>query len=133
MGINRHLGILWVAAVAVAAALFASGYAAGEKKVGTPKTIVHVVIIKWKADTPDAEKQKVIDGVKEMAGKIPGIKNVWLKADRVQPRDFSSAFAIEFESREAADGYAENPIHKAWAEHYLTLREESRSIQVTNP
>lgn len=133
MGISRHSSVSWLAAVLAAAALFAGGYAIGQNKFGTPKTIVHVVTIKWKADTPDAEKQKVIDGVKEMAGKIPGIKNVWLKADRVQPRDFGTAFAIEFESRDAADAYAESPIHKAWAEHYLTLREESRSIQVTNP
>jgi hypothetical protein len=91
------------------------------------------VIIKWKPDTPEAERQKVADGIKEMAAKIPGIKNIWQKGDRIQPRDFTSAFAIEFVNRDAADAYAESPIHKAWADHYVPLREESRSIQVTNP
>ena len=122
-----------MAAALVALILFATGYVAGQNKFGQPKTVIHLVIIKWKADVPDAEKQKVIDGVKEMAGKIPGIKNVWLKADRIQPRDFGAAFVIEFENRDAADTYAESPIHKAWADHYLPLREESRSVQVTNP
>lgn len=122
-----------MAAGLAALILFVTGYVTGQNKFGQPKSVIHLVIIKWKADVPDAEKQKVIDGVKEMAGKIPGIKNVWLKADRIQPRDFGTAFVIEFENRAAADAYAESPIHNAWADHYLPLREESRSIQVTNP
>lgn len=122
-----------VIVIVIAAGLFAGGYAAGQNKFGTPKSVIHVAIIKWKADVPDAERQKVLDGVKDMAAKIPGVKNVWLKGERIQPRDFNSAFAIEFKDREAADAYAESPVHKAWADHYVPLREESRSIQVTNP
>jgi hypothetical protein len=128
-----RMGAAAAVALALAAGFFAGGYALGQNKFGTPKSVIHVVIIKWKADVPDAEKQKVLDGVKDMAAKIPEIKNVWLQGDRIQPREFNAAFAIEFESRAAADAYAESPIHKAWADHYLTLREESRSIQVSNP
>ena len=126
-------GVALAAMVIAAAAIFAGGYAAGQQKFGTPPTVMHVVVIKWKANVPDAEKQKVLDGVKDLAAQIPGIKNIWMKADRIQPRDFTSAFAIEFENRAAADAYAESPIHKTWADHYLTLRDESRSIQLTNP
>jgi Stress responsive A/B Barrel Domain len=128
-----RIGLKAATGIALAAALFAGGYAAGQNKFGMPKSVVHVVIIKWKPDTPEAERQMVIDGIKGMAAKIPGVKNVWLKGDRIQPRDFTSAFAIEFVNRDAADAYAESPIHKAWADHYVPLREESRSIQVTNP
>jgi stress responsive alpha/beta barrel protein len=121
------------AMIVIAAGLFAGGYALGQHKFGTPKSVIHIAIIKWKAGVPDAEKQKVLDGVKAMAGIIPGIKNVWLQGDRIQPRDFNAAFAIEFENRAAADAYAESPVHKAWDDHYLPLRETSLSIQVTNP
>jgi hypothetical protein len=113
--------------------LFASGYVAGQNRFGQPKTIIHVVEIKWKPGVPEADKQQALAGVKEMAGKISGIKNIWLQADRVQPRDFNAAYAIEFQSRAAADAYAESPIHNAWDAKYLTLREVSISIQVTNP
>lgn len=117
-----------------AAAVFFAGYRTGqaENKFGTPKTIVHVVTLKWKPDASEADRQKVLEGVKEMAAKIPGIKNVWIKAERVQPREFHSAFAIEFESREAADRYAEDPTHAAWSKQEQTIREASYSLQITN-
>jgi antibiotic biosynthesis monooxygenase (ABM) superfamily enzyme len=98
-----------------------------------PKTIIHMVILKWNPGVSDADKLGALEGVKEMAAKIPGVKNIWIKAERLQPRDFSAAFAIEFQNRAAADAYAESPIHQAWEQKYALLREQSVSEQVTNP
>jgi len=123
-----------VGASALAAiALFACGYVAGQNRVGQPKTIIHVVEIKWMPGVSDAQKQRVLDGVKQVAAQIPGVKNVWVKADRLEPRDFNAAFAIEFRDRDAADAYAESPLHDAWDKQYIPLRENSVAIQVTNP
>ncbi len=128
-------------ATLAAAVLFGSGTIVGVRyasataaanKFGTPKTIIHISLIKWKADVPEAEKQKALDGVKEMAAQIAGIKNAWTKAVRVQPRDFNAAFVIEFENREAANRYAESPVHEAWTKQFLAIREASISPQVTN-
>ena len=83
-----------VGAVALSLCLFGGGYVAGQNRFGQPKTIIHVVEIKWNPGVSAADKQRVLAGVKEMAGKIPGIKNVWLQADRLEPRDFNSAYAI---------------------------------------
>lgn len=121
------------AGILCAGALFASGYLAGEPRFGEPKTIIHLVEVKWNPGVTDAQKQDVINGVKEVAAKIPGIKNVWLKADRLEPRDFSWAYAIEFRDRDAADAYAESPVHEAWEKRYVPLRYASISVQVTNP
>jgi ABC-type glycerol-3-phosphate transport system substrate-binding protein len=123
-----------VLAAAVAAALFAAGYAAAQQKnqFETPGTIIHVVTIKFKADAPEAERQKVLEGVRQMAAEIPGIKRVWTKPIRVQPRDFQSAFVIEFADAAAADNYAKTDAHRRWNEHYQTVREASNSQQVTN-
>src|SRR5207245_693710 len=98
-----------------------------KKAVGQPKTIIHFVSLKWKAEVSDADKQKAIQGVAEMAGKIPGIKNVWLKTIRVQPQDFNAVFAIEFANQDAADTYRDHPAHKAWETEYLKIREASQS------
>jgi len=117
----------------LALGVFSGGYLAGQNKFGQPKTVLHVSIIKWNASATDADKERALQGVKEMAGKIPGIKNVWIKGDRIQPRDFNAAFAIEFQDRDAADNYAESPIHKAWSDQYLLLRAASLSEQITNP
>jgi len=67
-----------------------------------------------------------------MAAQIPGIKNIWLKAVRMQPRDYHAAFVIEFENREAADRYAESPVHAIWSKQFLAIREASISPQVSN-
>ncbi len=129
------------AAALAAAAIFLAGAAFGSRqtaraaalnKFGAPKTIIHLSLIKWKEGVPDEEKQKALDGVKEMAAQIPGIKNVWIKATRMQPRDFNAAFVIEFENREAADRYAESPVHEAWTKKFLAIREASISPQVSN-
>lgn len=119
-------------AVLVAAALFGAGYISGQNKFGQPKTIIHISLIKWKADAPEAEKKKAIDGVKQMAAEIPGIKNIWLKPSRMQPRDFHTAFVIEFEDRAAADRYAEHSVHATWSKQFLAVREASISPQITN-
>ena len=123
------------AAVALATAVFGTGFAAGQAKnnFAQPKTVLQVSLVKWKKGVSDADKQKAIDGVKELAGQIPGIKTIWLKVDRMQPRDYDTAFAIEFASREAANDYAENPLHDAWSKAYLAIRETSISPQLTNP
>ena len=117
----------------LALGLFASGYVAGQNRFGQPKTILHVVELKWNPAATDADKQRALEGIKDMAAKIPGIKNVWIKGERMQPRDFNAAYAIEFRDRAAADAYAESPIHAAWEVEYVPLREASVSIQITNP
>ena len=116
-----------------AATLFAGGYVAGQARFGQPKTVLHIVALQWRPGVPEMQKQAALDSVKDMAAKIPGIKNVWIKADRLQPRDFNAAFAIEFRSRDAADAYAESPVHEAWEKEYVPLRAASISLQLTNP
>lgn len=115
------------------AGVFVAGLAVGQQKYAEPKTVLHVVAVQWKPEATDEQKQKAIDGIKTMAAAVPGIKSVWLKPDRVQPREYHFAFAIEFESREAADAYAQHPAHEAWYEIYQPIRAESRSLQITNP
>lgn len=115
------------------ACVFAAGVVVGQQKYGTPKTVLHVVAGKWKADATEEQRKAALDGIKTMLDQVPGVKNVWLKTERVQPREYNYVFAIEFESRAAADAYAEHPAHEAWYKVYMPIREESRSYQVTNP
>jgi hypothetical protein len=116
----------------VMAASSAATWLVAQNKFGTPKTIIHVSILQWKAGVPDADKKRVLDGVKDMAAKIPGMKNVWTKAIRVQPEGYHDAFVIEFENQAAADRYAKDPVHDKWTEELLKIREASISPQITN-
>ncbi|HLW97983.1 MAG TPA: Dabb family protein [Candidatus Acidoferrales bacterium] len=117
----------------LAAAFFFAGYAAGQNQFGQPRTVLQVSLIKFNPGVSDADGQKVIDGVKKMAAQIPGIKNIWLKADRMEPRDFDAAIVIEFVNRAAADRYAESPIHESWSRQLQQIRLTSISPQITNP
>lgn len=118
--------------ILTAVSFFGAGYVAGQNQFGMPKTIIHLSLIKWKEGTSEADQMKVIKGVKKMALQIPGIKNIWIKPARMQPRDFHAAFVIEFKDREAADLYAEHPAHEDWLKYYLPIRETSISPQITN-
>ncbi len=121
-------------AVLAAAVLFAAGFVTGQNKFGQPKTVIHVVAVKFKVDSTPEQQQKALQGVLDVAAKMPGIKNVWIKSTRVQPQGYSAAFVIEFADRAAADAYAESPLRNDWFNKiYNPIREESRSFQITDP
>ena len=131
-----------VAQFAAATAIFLAGIAAGSlhaqraaapNRFGQPKTVLHVVVYKFRDNVSNYDREKAINGIKDMAGKIPGIKNIWLKTGRNQIKDFSGVYAIEFASEDAAADYAESPVHEAWSKMWQEQRENSLSFQVTNP
>jgi hypothetical protein len=125
----------------MAAGLFLAGSVAGalaQKKTpainhfGQPKTVVHVVAYKFRDATSLNDQEQAINGIRDMAAKIPGIKNIWLKTERNQLRDWSGVYVIEFASPEAAADYAESPIHETWRKKWEVLRENSVSFQISN-
>lgn len=131
-GLKIAVGVLvFLAGIAVGS--LRSGTASAQNKFGQPKTVIHVVVYKFKDTTSEYDRQKALDGIKDLAHKIPGVKNIWMKTARNQIRDFTGVYAIEFASAEAAADYAENPAHEAWSKQWETLRENSLSFQATNP
>lgn len=124
-----------------ASLLFLAGAATGSlatqhvsavNKFGQPKTVIHIVAYKFRDATSQNDQDQAIAGIKDMAAKIPGIKNIWLKTERNQIRDWSGVYVIEFISAEAAADYAESPLHDTWRKKWEQLRETSVSFQVSN-
>lgn len=116
--------------------IFVAGVVIGQNKFGQPKTVVHVVTLKWKSDSTAEQRQQALDGIKTMAAQIPGIKNVWIKTLKVQGPSaqipFDSAFVMEFADEAALKAYGDHPSHKKWEEIYLPIRETSRTHDITN-
>jgi hypothetical protein len=112
--------------------VFGAGVLAGANTFGTPKSVIHVITVQWKADATAEQKTAAIEGVKKMAGEIPGIKNVWLKTLKVQPGGYSNVIVMEFQDQAAFERYTGDPAHKAWEKIYLPIREESRTHDATN-
>jgi hypothetical protein len=132
----------WILKVVAGIALFVTGIAAGnwhartveaQNKFGQPKTVIHMVVYKWKNFASEDDKEQALKGIKTLAAQIPGVKNIWLQTGRNQIRDFDGVFAIEFTSPETAADYAESPKHEVWAKKWEALRENSLSFQATNP
>jgi hypothetical protein len=113
-------------------AVFSAGYTAGVNRFGMPKTVMHVVIIQWKPTATPAQKQAVIDGVRQMAAQIPGIRNIWIRPARMASLKWNAAFVIEFANRAAADRYASDPAHAAWTKLEEAARLDSINVQITN-
>jgi len=127
--------------LALGAGLFVAGVSVGtwharsveaQNRFGQPKTVIHVVVYKWKNTASQDDKDQALNGIKAMAGKIPGIKNIWIKTQRNQIQGFDGVYAIEFTSPEAAADYAESPKHEAWRKRWEELRENSLSFQASN-
>ena len=121
--------------------LFLAGSVAGSaltqkvsavNRFGQPKTVIHVVAYKFRDATSQNDQEQAINGIRDMAGKISGIKNIWLKTERNQMRDWSGVYVIEFASPEAAAVYAESPLHETWRKKWEQLRENSVSFQISN-
>jgi Stress responsive A/B Barrel Domain len=137
MRLTRHR----LVPVAFGVALFFAGMGLGswqassaaQNRFGQPKTVIHLVVYKWRATASQDDKDQALQGIKTLAAQIPGIKNIWLKTQRNQIRDFDGVYAIEFASPEAAADYAESPKHEAWRKHWEELRENSLSFQASNP
>ncbi len=121
-----------IALVVAAVCIFAAGALVGANVFREPQTLLHVVVVKWKAESTPEQQQAAIDGVRKMAADVPGIRNIWLKKIKTQPADYSTVFAIEFENKAAFDAYTSNPAHKDWEKTYLPIREESHTQDITN-
>jgi Stress responsive A/B Barrel Domain len=117
-------------------AVFAAGVMVGQNQFGQPKTVLHMVALKWKPESSAADRQKAIDGVKTMAGKVPGVKNVWVKTLKVQgtsqDNPYDATFAIEFADEAAHKAYATHPAHDEWGKIYNAIRADSRNHVATN-
>lgn len=96
-----------------------------------PKSVIHVVTVKWKADAKPEQIKAALDGVKALPAAYPGITRVWIKSIKVQGGK-SNAFVMEFADEAALKAYADSPAQKEWYKVYTPIREESASFDITN-
>src|SRR5258705_12275308 len=100
--------------------LFLAGNVAGSaltqkvsavNRFGQPKTVIHVVAYKFRDATSQNDQEQAINGIRDMAGKNPGVKKIWLKNERNQMRGWSGVYGIRFASPEAGGEYVRRPVH----------------------
>lgn len=104
-----------------------------------PKTVIHVVTVKWKDGTTEAQIQKALDGVKAFPSKYPGITRVWVRhlgtlqnSPEITQKKRTHAFVMEFASEKALADYKDSPAQKEWYESYIPIRDQSSTFDITN-
>jgi hypothetical protein len=114
-------------------------------KFSRPKSVLHVITLYYKDGTTDEQKKAVMDATEKMAGEVPGLKNLWMKALKVQGsyaekqadgstgnRMFTDAIVMEFEDEAAFKAYENHPAHKVWEKVYGDVRGRSSTHDITN-
>ncbi|MGO4882005.1 MAG: Dabb family protein [Bryobacteraceae bacterium] len=98
-----------------------------------PKTVIHVISVKWKADAKPADIEKAIKGAEGLPTEYKGILHVWTKPIKKQlPEGYNHVIVMEFASEDALKKYAGSDAQKKWYESYMAVREESRTSDITN-
>jgi hypothetical protein len=119
-------------AATVFAILCALGVAA-QSTAQTPTTVIHIINVKWKEDATPEQIQSVIDAVRQLPAKYPGMKRVWTRNIKYQGQEgFRQAIVMEFESQDALKKYEDSAAQLWWYKIYLPVRDESRTGDVTN-
>lgn len=113
-----------------AAALLSLGTATAAAEAA-PKTVIHVVSVKWKAEATPEQIKAALDGVHALTKSYPGITRVWTNAIKKQG-DWSHVFVMEFKDEQALKDYANSAAQQEWYKAYLPIRDRSNSHDVTN-
>ena len=96
-----------------------------------PKSVIHVVSVKWKADATPEQIKAALDGVRALPAAYPGITRVWTNAIKKQG-EWSHVFVMEFADEAALKKYADSDAQKEWYKAYLPIRDHSNSHDITN-
>lgn len=96
-----------------------------------PKSIIHVVTVKFKAGATPEQIKAALDGVQALPSQYKGITRVWTKAIKTQG-DKTHAFVMEFADEAAFKAYTDSPAQKKWYEVYVPIRDQSTTFDITN-
>ena len=115
----------------LAAAALTLGATTATAADAAPKSVIHVVSVKWKADATPEQIKAALDGVHAMQKAFPGITRVWTNAIKKQG-DWSHVFVMEFASEQALKDYSGSDAQKEWYKVYLPVRDRSNTHDITN-
>jgi hypothetical protein len=96
-----------------------------------PKSVIHVITVKWKPGASKEAIQKAIRGVEAM--NYAGLRRVWTRPIKMQLQEgYNHVIVMEFDSEDALAKYADSPAQQEWYKVYMPVREESRTHDITN-
>lgn len=115
----------------LAATVISFGAASASAAETAPKSVVHVVTVKWKADATKEQIKAALDGAHALPAAFKGVTRVWTDSFKVQG-DWSHVIVMEFADKDALKSYAGSDAQKEWYKAYLPIRERSNTHDITN-
>ena len=115
----------------IAATVLSLGATTATASETAPKSVVHVVSVKWKAEATKEQIKAALDGVQALPAAFKGITHVWTNAVKVQG-EWSAVFVMEFADEAALKAYAGSDAQKEWYTVYLPIRDKSNTHDITN-
>jgi len=101
-----------------------------------PKTVMHVINVKFKAEASKAAVEEAVASIRDMATSFPeaGILRVWIQPILVQggTSKFTHCLVMEFKDAAALKAYSGSAAQKWWYEKWLPIRELSNTHDVSN-
>ena len=96
-----------------------------------PKSVIHVVSVKWKPEATKEQIKAALDGAQALPAAYKGITHVWTNAIKVQG-EWSQVIVMEFADEAALKSYADSDAQKNWYKVYLPIRALSNTHDITN-
>lgn len=129
---NRWIHWKTLATVTAAVGIFAVGALFGQSI--KPKSVMHVVTVKWADGASQEQIDKALKGVETLAQKYDGVTRVWTRSIKAQGQEsgVTAAFAMEFKDEKALEDYAGSAAQKEWYDVYIPVRDLSRTFDITN-
>ena len=91
--------------------------------------IRHMVLFRFKPDTPAATRDSVLDQLHELPAHFPTMRRFGL-GENISKRDdrFTHVMTIEFEERQQLDAYLDSPRHESFVLTHFRPHIEERVI-----
>ena|ERR1700690_4442301 len=85
---------------------------------------IHLFAFRWKPGVTEEQKDRVVAGIRDLQGKIPGLLETWV-GKNISPRGqgYELGGAMKFVDKAALDAYGAHPVHQELVSWLMPLIE----------
>jgi hypothetical protein len=85
---------------------------------------IHIFAFRWKEGVTEEVKARVVAGIRNLQGKIPGLLETWVgKNFSVRGQGYELGGVMKFSDRAALDAYGPHPVHQELVSWLMPLVE----------
>lgn len=82
--------------------------------------VEHIVLFRWTPDATPDQVTRVVDGLRALQGRVPGILDLSCGEDfSGRAQGYTHALVVRFTDRAALDAYGPHPAHRHVVETYV--------------